>query len=185
MIDLIKHNLDTTETPCAQCPWRVANHGKRHRRGFYRKDNLRRLWNQIRNGGQAQSCHLTDPSHPDHIENGCKPDSKPKECMGSVILVARELEVLKSFCSTPDKNDVDDVAITRYLNITVFRRGLRKNGLCYFLFQRISLSAPALPNPGAMIHDAAFGRADEPERDRLTETATPNQPISPPGQCPP
>ena len=57
-------NTPTARTPCDQCAWRVANHGKRHPGGFYRKDNLRRLWNQIRKGGRLQSCHPTDRDTP-------------------------------------------------------------------------------------------------------------------------
>ena len=41
--------------PCSDCPWRIANHGRRHPGGFFRKDNLRRLWNQIRKGGGMQT----------------------------------------------------------------------------------------------------------------------------------
>ena len=77
--------------PCAQCPWRRSNQGKKHAFGFYTKANLRRLWNQVRGGGNAQSCHLTDPSHPDHIAVGAKADSEARECPGSVIVVKREI----------------------------------------------------------------------------------------------
>ena len=75
------------KTACDQCPWRRSNHGKPTRGGFFRKDNLRRLWGQLRGAspdsmGGRQSCHLTDPSHPDHIEAGAKPDAKPRECPG-------------------------------------------------------------------------------------------------------
>ena len=58
----------TVSTPCTGCPWRTANHGTPHPGGFYRRTNLRRLWARIRQGGGIQSCHPTDPGHPDHMK---------------------------------------------------------------------------------------------------------------------
>ena len=75
---------------CPGCPWRRRNHGKPTPGGFYRKDNLRRLWNQIRKGQGIQSCHLTDPGHPDHVAAGAAPTAQPRECAGSIALVHRE-----------------------------------------------------------------------------------------------
>ena len=98
-------NTKTAGTPCEQCPWRTANHGKRHPGGFYRKDNLRRLWNQIRKGG-IQSCHPTDPTHEDHRQYaGAKPGAKPLECIGSVILVLREMR----YADTLDGDTSEDL----------------------------------------------------------------------------
>ena len=78
--------------PCDDCPWRKSNHGKRHPGGFFRKNNLQRLWNQIRKGGGMQTCHPTDPSHPDHCTcGGAKKGSTEQECAGSVVLITREL----------------------------------------------------------------------------------------------
>ena len=68
---------------------------KRSPHGFYRKDNLRRLWNQIRRGEGPQSCHLSDPSHPDHVTAGAAPSATTHECPGSIALVAREIETLQ------------------------------------------------------------------------------------------
>lgn len=82
------------KTACAQCPWRANNQGKPHRRGFYTKANLRRLWDGLRTGQDPQSCHLTDPSHPDHLEAGAPENATPQECPGSVIIVMRELTEL-------------------------------------------------------------------------------------------
>lgn len=116
---------------CAQCPWRLSNHGKRHPHGFYTKKNLQRLWNQIRNGGYPQSCHLTDPSHPDHIKVGAKPGAKAQECPGSVILIKREL---LSLCSKD--HEVDNDKLADYLRDK--KHGLTKNGLRYWLLGRAS-----------------------------------------------
>ena len=106
--------------PCAACPWRASNHGKRHEHHFYTKRNLRRLWNQIRRGGRPQSCHPTDPGHPDH---GAKADAEPVECQGSAILVMRELARLKELG--------EDVGA--YLAEARSTKGLTRDGLLYFV----------------------------------------------------
>ena len=85
----------TAAVLCEQCPWRRSNHGKRSPGGFYSQKNLRRLWSEIRSGGGFQTCHLTDPSHPDHVAAGAPQEAKPRECLGSLVLVAREIEVLE------------------------------------------------------------------------------------------
>lgn len=117
--------------PCEHCPWRVANHGKRTPWAFYTKTNLRRLWNQVRRGGAPQSCHPTDPHHPDHVAAGAKPDATPQECPGSVILVYREFEKLQACAVGPT---IDGPACDRYLR--EHRDGLTKNGLAYWLVSR-------------------------------------------------
>lgn len=118
--------------PCAQCPWRRSNHGKRHFGGFYRKSNLRRLWNGIRNGGK-QSCHLTDPAHPDHVRAGAPANGKVQECPGSVILVVRECKRLQALA--PD-GVIGLEAITTYLAEPSKRR-LTRHGLRYWVVQRL------------------------------------------------
>ena len=72
---------------CPRCPWRIANHGKRTPGGFYTKKNLQRLWSQVRRGLKPQSCHMTDPSHPDHVAAGAPLSAQVHECPGSVALV--------------------------------------------------------------------------------------------------
>ena len=130
---------DGMRLPCDACPWRVANHGKRHKHGFYTKRNLQRLWNQIRRGGGVQSCHPTDPGHPDH---GAKPDSKAQECGGSVILVTRELRRLAMLSGDP--NHIDGKYIPAYLALSRVNKGLTTTGLMYYLLSRRmeSWSAP-------------------------------------------
>jgi hypothetical protein len=132
--------------PCAQCPWRLSNHGKRHFGSFYTKANLNRLWNQVRGGGRAQSCHLTDPQHPDHIAAGAKPDAKPRECPGSVILVVREMRKLEKFGG----GEITKEAMIAYAKAR--KKGLTKNGMLYWLIQRVQfghvpmLGGPPLPS---------------------------------------
>jgi len=118
---------------CAQCPWRLSNQGKPHQNGFYTKKNLKRLWNQIRGGGGAQSCHLTDPRHPDHIAAGCPKNAAVQECPGSVILIMRELERMAD-----KKGVVSDASLERYLKTR--RLGLKRLGILYWVVQRIQLA---------------------------------------------
>ena len=120
--------------PCEHCPWRISNHGKRTPWGFYTKANLKRLWHQIRTGGRGeggrQSCHPTDPSHPDHIAAGAKAGAEAQECPGSVILVFREFEKLQA-CGN---GVITPEAITVYQR--QHRDGLTKSGLQYWLIMR-------------------------------------------------
>lgn len=118
---------------CPQCPWRLANQGKRHFGSFYTKQNLTRLWGQIRKGGKPQGCHLTDPSHPDHVLAGCAPEASPRECPGSVILVLREAKQLSLLGECPPV--INQQAIDKYKGLR--RKGLTRNGLLYWLLQRI------------------------------------------------
>lgn len=119
--------------PCANCPWRAENHGKRTPWGFYTAANLRRLWNQIRSGGGAQSCHPTDPSHPDHVAAGAKHGATPQECPGSVILVYREFEKMQAI----GDGTITPEAVTRYLRM--HRDGLTRTGILYWLVSRYQL----------------------------------------------
>jgi hypothetical protein len=131
--------------PCAQCPWRTANQGKRHFGSFYSKKNLTRLWRQVRGGGNPQSCHLTDPSHPDHIAAGAREDSKPRECPGSVILIARELRMMEKLGG----GQITVEGTEKYWKLR--KRGLTKKGVHYWLVQRVQfghvpmLGGPPLP----------------------------------------
>lgn len=122
--------------PCEHCPWRLSNQGKKTPWGFYTKTNLRRLWNQIRSGGAEQSCHPTDPGHPDHIAAGAKPGATPRECPGSVILVMREIYSMRDETGT-----VTPETTKRYLQTR--KKGLKKTGLLYYIVQRIQLGGVA------------------------------------------
>ncbi len=117
---------------CEQCPWRRSNHGRRHKRGFYTKKNARRLWKQIRNGGVAQSCHLTDPSHPDHVEAGANENAKPQECPGSIILINREFAQMAD-----ESGEITTELIDAYRKKR--RKGLTKSGLFYWVVTRLQM----------------------------------------------
>jgi hypothetical protein len=120
--------------PCAQCPWRTANQGKKSPWGFYTKANLKRLWSNIRRAydGEAQSCHPTDTSHPDHVAAGAKGE-KPMECAGSVIVVMREFAKL-----VDETNTVTPDSCNKYLAKTK-GFGLTKKGIQYWLIARFQM----------------------------------------------
>lgn len=147
------------KTACEFCPWRVTNHGKKTPWGFYRAANLTRLWNQIRRGGHAQSCHPTDPNHPDHIAAGAKAGATPKECPGSVILVLREMEKLAA-CGGGNGTEITPEGVTAYLR--EHRDGLTKSGIAYWVVSRYSfggvpfVGGPKLPEVNVL--DQAIGR---------------------------
>lgn len=103
-------------SPCAACPWRTENHGKRHPHGWYTSKNRQRLWSKLRRG-DGMTCHPTDPENP--LPTGSKPVPNgvtTHECAGALILQLRELEK----CLKLGK-------ITDYL--AAFKRGLTKVGL--------------------------------------------------------
>lgn len=148
--------------PCAQCPWRVANHGRRSAHGWYTRRNLRRLWNQIRSGGGMQSCHMTDTGHPEHVEAGAKGD-RPHECMGSLILVERERRLYEPLIDTHGQGA-----------LRVYTRergpaGLKgADGILYWFIARgadAPIGAGLMPKvPQELLDDPAFGNGISPPR---------------------
>lgn len=81
-------------TPCAACPWRTANHGRRHPDGWYTKTNRDRLWAGMRRGARM-SCHPTDPENP--VPEGAREvpaDVVTRECAGVLVLIQREMAVI-------------------------------------------------------------------------------------------
>ena len=122
---------EATSSPCDACPWRLKNQGKKTPWGFYTKANLTRLWNELRSGGTPQSCHPTDPSHPDHCAAGAKPGAKPKECAGSVILVLREMQLM----AEPD-GTIAEEGLARYRRERRARGLKYPNGIRYWLLDR-------------------------------------------------
>ncbi len=132
-----------TKKPCDQCPWRLANQGKRSPGGFYTKKNAKRLWGQIRRGGAKQSCHLTDPSHPDHIAAGCAENATAQECPGSVILVMREFRLLADAGRNITPASIDRYKATR-------KGGLTKSGLHYWVVSRLGFGDAPIVGGGVL-----------------------------------
>lgn len=125
-------------TPCAACPWRTANHGRRHPDGWYTKANRDRLWAGMRRGAKM-SCHPTDPENP--IPDGAREvpaDVVTRECAGILVLIQREMNIIDRMAAT-----TDDLA-RRY-------RKLRSRGL-------------TLEGIAANIHRIMMSRINEAER---------------------
>lgn len=119
-------------TPCAACPWRTANHLKKHKFGFYTKKNLTRLWRGLRTGN-SMSCHPTDPSHPDHLACGTSPDATVRECAGAVILVLREMGKVAAHAA--DKKTIGPEELDAYW--AERKKGFNRAGALYWLVQRL------------------------------------------------
>lgn len=94
-------------TPCAACPWRKVNHGRRHPGGWYTQRNRDRLWAGMRRGHQM-SCHPTDPENP--IPEGQREvpaDVVTRECAGVLVLIQRELDIIDRLARMlPDGQDL-------------------------------------------------------------------------------
>lgn len=73
---------------CATCPWLKENHNKEHPAGWYKIENLKRLWNGLRKGdAPGIVCHSTDPKN---IEYGGDKEITPgheSPCAGAMILM--------------------------------------------------------------------------------------------------
>lgn len=126
-------------TPCAACPWRTANHGRRHPDGWYTKANRDRLWAGMRRGA-LMSCHPTDPENP--TPEGVREvpaDVVTRECAGILVLVQREM------------NLIDRIAATTTQDLARRYRQLRSRGL-------------TLEGITANIHRIMMSRISEPDR---------------------
>jgi hypothetical protein len=139
----------TIQYPCEHCPWRKTNHGKKTPWGFYTQANLTRLWGQIRRASGTecgQSCHPTDPNHPDHVAAGAKPGVTPKECPGSVILVYREMAIAQRLGGT---EKIGPEGLTAYA--AQRKKGMTKSGWRHWLLGRLAFggtlfgTGPKLP----------------------------------------
>ena len=136
--------MNPMKSPCAHCPWRKSNQGKRHAGGWYTLKNLRRLWAGLRSGeAPGMTCHPTDPNNP--LPEGFKEVSKEtetKECAGALLLVIRELKLI-------EKISKEDNSLDRYFRER--KRGLTKNGAAFWIMSRIQaagtpLGGPPIPN---------------------------------------
>ena len=118
------------DEPCAECPWRLSNHGRRHPKGWYRATNLRRMWNSMRRGGGFQTCHPTDPTHPEHqTYSGARPGSSPQECVGSIVLIGREIRMAQAL--SEDGEHFDRQGAAEYTRTARKRQGLTTHGMLW------------------------------------------------------
>lgn len=135
----------STGTPCAQCPWRTSNQGKRHPGGWYTKANLRRLWVGMRRG-EAMTCHPTDPNNP--VPDGVKPapeNAQTIECAGALILQQRELRRFEAICRELPEGDTGALKLYRKAH----PRGLTREGLI-LMAQRIMFGGTPLSTRPSM-----------------------------------
>ena len=127
-------------TPCAQCPWRTSNHGRRHPGSWYTKANIRRLWTGMRRG-EMMSCHPTDPRNP--VPDGMRPAPSnvvTRECAGAHVLIQREMSLIEGLAREAPEGT--GWAIYRRLR----PRGLTRDGLLSYM-ERITFGGVPLVGP--------------------------------------
>lgn len=77
---------------CDTCPWRVVNHGKPHKAGWYRISNLKRLWAGLRSGrAPGMLCHSTDPKNTEYGGSAPIKPGHEAECGGAMFLLLRNI----------------------------------------------------------------------------------------------
>lgn len=118
--------MPANPSPCSECPWRLANQGRRSKNAFYTKTNLRRLWNGLRRG-ERMTCHPTDPRMVE-FEGYEKTIDRTNtyECTGAVILVQREATKFQDQCLAAQAIGARD-GLRRYLR--AHPRGLLRDGI--------------------------------------------------------
>lgn len=128
--------MEAMVSPCAHCPWRKSNRGKRHPDGWYSKQNLRRLWAGLRSGdAPGMTCHPTDLRNP--LPKGSKPvpdGTVARECAGALLLVTRELREV-------ERLDKEDRAI-EYFRLRPY--GLTRAGIMHWLLGRMQFAGTPL-----------------------------------------
>jgi hypothetical protein len=149
--------------PCAQCPWRTANQGKRNAHGFYRKENLRRLWRGLR-AGERMTCHPTDPMMAEFsgYENTAG-RAVTRECAGALILTQRELVRFQAAGEQADKAHTKD-ALVRYRS-AVGSRAMSAGGLAEIAWIALTagrLSPAGLPMRAMNLNEPGIGVPDLP-----------------------
>lgn len=109
MTNKIQEIAGALPNACALCPWRISNQGTPHPHGFYDKANIKRLWDGIRRGdAPGMSCHPTDPRMAEfegYEETAER--TRTHECMGSWVMVAREMERFQAICKAVEREQQD------------------------------------------------------------------------------
>jgi hypothetical protein len=146
--------------PCAQCPWRTENQGKRHPHSFYTKANLRRLWRGLRDG-ERMTCHPTDPTM-DEFE-GYEATAEREvthECAGALILIQREIMRFSDAAKEAEAEGAKD-GLRRYRSR--FPRGLTKNGIAAHLWNAMVAGPTHLTAARPNLNEPGIGHPDIPE----------------------
>lgn len=154
-----------TLKPCAQCPWRTANQGRRHPGGWYTKANLRRLWAGLRRGVDM-TCHPTDPDNEvtdEMVAQGVKrpPETaRTNECAGALVLKQREFMRYQALVDAyPDETPAQ--IMRRYRQ--AHPRGLTRDGLVQVLSRAMFDGTPMgarLPMAKPNLNQQGIGHPD-------------------------
>jgi hypothetical protein len=92
--------MKTTHYPCDTCPWKGKNFNastpdpKTAERHWYTTNNLKRLWEGIRQG-ERMICHDTDPKSKTYGNTKNVKAGYERDCVGSLILVMRSIQRLE------------------------------------------------------------------------------------------
>jgi hypothetical protein len=130
--------------PCAECPWRTENHGREERHGFYGPENLRRLWDGLRDG-ERMTCHPTDPAMAEFAGyESTAHRRRTRECAGALVLIQRELMRLNAAAQDPAVPAGH--ALARYHEV-VGELAMTRNGVASHLF---ALQAGSTPLSGGV-----------------------------------
>lgn len=128
--------------PCAVCPWRLSNQGTPHPHGFYDRANLKRLWDGLRTGeAPGMTCHPTDPDMAEF--EGYEETAEREvthECMGSWIMVMREVAHFQSLCKDVEDEEAAGASFKpgeayRRYRAAAGRKGMNLEGLASWAFR--------------------------------------------------
>lgn len=125
---------------CSDCPWQIANHGRRSKHGFFTVANRRRLWNGLRTGeAPGMTCHGTDPrkknpdEHEDYGENAGS--EATHECAGAIAVVQRELLIFQNIGEALPEGSKAGRAFTIYRKLRP--GGITRSGFAEWIFSRV------------------------------------------------
>jgi hypothetical protein len=91
----VSASVDKTPRICDTCPWRVVNHGKPHKAGWYRLSNLKRLWAGLRSGrAPGMICHSTDPKNTEYGGSAPVKPGHEAQCGGALYLMIRNMNAI-------------------------------------------------------------------------------------------
>ncbi len=126
--------------PCAHCPWRTTNQRRKDRHGFYRLANLRRLWDELRDG-ERMTCHPTDPAMAEFegYENTVG-RRRTRECAGALVLIQRELMRVDA-ATRQAKAAGRRNGLARY-RTTVGKRAMTREGIAAHLWTMLAGRTP-------------------------------------------
>lgn len=163
MRDLSGRNMraeSQTTQPCAHCPWRTANQGKKpDPYKFYTLTNLRRLWGGLKRG-ERMTCHPTDPAMAEF--EGYEKTAARKvtnECAGALVLIQRELQRAQDAMEAADAEGKRD-GIRRYRR--AHPKGLTRDGVAAHFQSMMFGSNPltGLNMPKVNLNEPGIGHPD-------------------------